>query len=117
VQSFELFVDLLYVGIIAIQGDHTSENPTGLSLLHFVITFALSWKIWNDMSLIISWFETDDIVQRLSILFLLACLFGYTTNITEAFDHTYATLIGFYLCARLFMAAYLLLVAILVPSK
>ena len=115
VQSFELFVDLLYVGIIAIQGDLASEHPTGESLLHFIITFTLSWKIWNDMSLLISWFETDDIFQRVSILFLLACLFGYTTNITEAWEHTYATLVGFYLCARLFMVAYLFLVAALVP--
>ena len=60
VQSFELFVDLLYVGIIAINGDAASERPTGLSLLRFAITFTLSWKIWNDMALIISWFETDD---------------------------------------------------------
>lgn len=59
VQSFELFVDLLYVGIIAINGDAASEDPTGLSLLQFVITFTLSWKIWNDMAMIISWFETD----------------------------------------------------------
>nr|POE77793.1 hypothetical protein CFP56_09436 [Quercus suber] len=59
VQSFELFVDLLYVGIIAINGDAASENATGLSLLRFVITFTLSWKIWNDMATIISWFETD----------------------------------------------------------
>ena len=115
VQSFELFVDLLYVGIIAINGDAASEHPDGFSLLKFVITFTLSWKIWNDMALIISWFETDDIVQRLSILFLLACLFGYTTNLMEAFEHTYATLIGFYITARLFMASYLLLVAVLVP--
>lgn len=48
-------------------------------------------------------------------MFLLAALFGYTTNITEAFGHTYATLIGFYLAARMYMGAYLLLVAFLVP--
>ncbi len=78
-------------------------------------THFTSWKIWNDMSLIISWFETDDIFQRICILFLLACLFGYTTNLTEAWEHTYATLIGFYVCARLFMASYLLMVSFLVP--
>lgn len=115
VQSFELFVDLLYVGILQIQGDATSEDPTGLSLLHFIITFTLSYKIWNDMNLFISWFETDDVFQRVSILLLLACLFGYTTNIVEAFEHTYATLIGFYLAARLFMASYLVLVAYFIP--
>lgn len=59
VQSFELFVDLLYVGIIAIIGDAASEDATGTTLLHFIITFTLSWNIWTDMALIISWFETD----------------------------------------------------------
>ena len=115
VQSFELYCDLLYVGIIAINGDAASEHPNGLSLLRFVITFTLSWKIWNDMALIISWFETDDVYQRVSVLFLLACLFGYTTNITESFNNTYPTLIGFYLAARLYMSTYLLLVAFIVP--
>ena len=67
------------------------------------------------MAMIIAWFETDDIFQRVSILFLLACLFGYTTNIVEAFDETYATLIGFFLAARLYMTAYLFLTALLVP--
>lgn len=118
VQSFELFVDLLYVGIIAVNGDATSEHPTGLSLLRFVITFTLGYKIWNDMALFISWFETDDVFQRMSVLFLLTCLFGYTTNITHAFDeehNTYATIVGFYLAARFFMAAYLVLIATLIP--
>lgn len=116
VQSFELFVDLLYVGIIAINGDATSEDPTGLSLLRFVITFTLSYKIWSDIALFISWFETDDVFQRVSILFLLACLFGFTTNLNSAFEEggTYATLIGFYLAARVFTAAYLLLISWLI---
>lgn len=36
VRSFELFVDLLYVGIIAINGDAAAEEPTGFSLLKFI---------------------------------------------------------------------------------
>lgn len=115
VMSFELFVDLLYVGILQITGDAAAEHPTGEALVKFIVTFLLSWKIWNDMALMISYFETDDVVQRLSVLILLACLFGQTTNVTEAFEHTYATLIGFYVAARLFMALYLLMVALLVP--
>lgn len=115
VMSFELFVDLLYVGIMQITGDAAAEHPDGYSLVKFIVTFLLSWKIWNDMALIISWFETDDILQRLCILFLLACLFGQTTNVTESFEHTWPTLIGFYVAARLFMALYLSMIAILVP--
>lgn len=58
VASFELFVDLLYVGLIAIMGDTASEHPSGDSLLRFAIAFILSYKIWGDLALMISWFET-----------------------------------------------------------
>ncbi|KAI1321682.1 hypothetical protein F5Y16DRAFT_66896 [Xylariaceae sp. FL0255] len=115
VQSFELFVDLLYVGILAIIGDAAADIPDGHALLQFVITFLLSWKIWTDLELTIAWFETDDVLQRVSILFQLAVLFGLTTNITRAFEGTYATLIGFYLAARLLVAGYFFVVAMLVP--
>ena len=70
VASFELFVDLLYVGILAINGDHAADDPTGYELLRFAITFILSWKIWSDLALIIAWFETDDIIQVGSLLAL-----------------------------------------------
>ena len=59
VASFELFVDLLYVGIISIIGDTAAENATGLSLLKFTITFALAYKMWADLTLLVSWFETS----------------------------------------------------------
>ncbi|QSZ33769.1 hypothetical protein DSL72_005340 [Monilinia vaccinii-corymbosi] len=115
VASFELFVDLLYVGILAINGDHAAEHPTGYELLRFVITFIMSWKIWSDLALIISWFETDDIAQRISILFIMACLLGLTTNMLEAFENTYKMLVAFYLTARLFTGSYLLFLAWCIP--
>ncbi|KAF4629577.1 hypothetical protein G7Y89_g8568 [Cudoniella acicularis] len=115
VASFELFVDLLYVGILAINGDHASEDPTGYELLRFAITFIMSWKIWSDMALIISWFETDDIVQRISVLFIMSCLLGLTTNMLNAFEDTYMQLVAFYLAARMFMGAYYFMLIFLIP--
>jgi hypothetical protein len=41
-------------------GDTASEHATGGSLLRFAISFILSWKIWGDLTLIISWFETGE---------------------------------------------------------
>lgn len=76
VATFELFLDLLYVGIIAINGDSAAETPTGDELQRFVITFIMSWRIWSDITVVISWFEVDDILQRLSVLFVMACLIG-----------------------------------------
>lgn len=67
------------MGILAIDGDHASEDPTGYELLRFVITFMLSWKIWSDVALIISWFKTDDVTQRVCVLFTMACLLGFVS--------------------------------------
>ncbi|KAF1961052.1 hypothetical protein CC80DRAFT_488420 [Byssothecium circinans] len=104
VASYELFIDLFYVGIIAITGDNAAEHPTGEALVHFAITFVMGWKFWSDISLLIAWFDTDDILRRLSVLFILTCLLGFTTNMADAFKHTYTPLVAFYLAARLFIA-------------
>lgn len=55
VASYELFVDLLYVGIIAIIGDSAAEDPTGSGLLKFIIVFSIGWKIWSDIQIVTSW--------------------------------------------------------------
>jgi hypothetical protein len=41
VASFELFIDLIYVGVIDHIGASALEHPDGLSLLHFVIIFSI----------------------------------------------------------------------------
>jgi hypothetical protein len=53
-----------------------AEAPDGRELHRFVITFVMSWKIWADVVQLMSWFETDDILARLEILFEIACLLG-----------------------------------------
>jgi len=105
VASYELFIDLFYVGIIAVTGDTAAEHPSAQSLLRFAITFIMGWKFWSDISLLISWFDSDDVLRRMSVLFVLTCLLGFTTNMASAFEHTYAPLVGFYLAARMFLAA------------
>ncbi|KAF1844590.1 uncharacterized protein K460DRAFT_335459 [Cucurbitaria berberidis CBS 394.84] len=103
VASYELFIDLFYVGIIAIAGDTAAEHPTGESLLRFAITFIMGWKFWGDIGLLMSWFDSDDVLRRCSVLFILTCLLGFTTNMASAFEQTYTPLVAFYLAARLFM--------------
>ncbi|EOA88521.1 uncharacterized protein SETTUDRAFT_160398 [Exserohilum turcica Et28A] len=104
VASYELFIDLFYVGIIAITGDSAAEHPSGESLLRFAITFIMGWKFWSDIGVLISWFDSDDVLRRCSVLFILTCLLGFTTNMASAFEHTYTPLVAFYLAARLFMS-------------
>jgi low temperature requirement protein LtrA len=116
VASFELFIDLLYVGVIDIIGEKAILDTTGKSFLEFVITFSIGWKIWSDLTMIINWFEIDDIFQRLCVLFYIVCLLGFTTNIEYAFETTYTSMIAFYLTQRLFAGTWYLWVAYLVPT-
>ena len=102
--SYELFLDLLYVGIIAISGDSAAEEATGEALLRFAITFILSWRIWTDVTVFMNWFDCDDVTRRITILFVLTCLLGYTTNIVDFLHETYTPGLAFYLTARLFNA-------------
>lgn len=67
VASFELFVDLLYVGIIAVIGDTAAESATGFGLIRFAVTFVLGWKMWSDLTLIISWFGLNPPVFYLDL--------------------------------------------------
>ena len=115
VASYELFIDLFYVGIIAITGDTAAEHPNGESLVRFVIAFTMGWKFWSDISMLISWFDADDILRRFSVLFILTCLLGFTTNVTAAFTKTYTPLVAFYLAARLFVAVSLFWYAWKIP--
>ena len=74
VASFELFVDLLYVGIIAVIGDAAAEDATGYGLLRFAVTFILGWKMWSDLTLVVSWFETNGTLSTVSGLNALSRL-------------------------------------------
>ena len=42
VASFELFVDLLYVGIIAVNGDRAAEDPKGRPFYSFALRSSLA---------------------------------------------------------------------------
>lgn len=53
-----------------------AEEATGYELLRFVITFVMTWRIWTSITLTLSWFESDDVVTRLEILFCISTLIG-----------------------------------------
>ena len=55
VGSFELFADLLYVGIIDLLGNRAGEIATGEALLVYSITFCMAFKIWSDLTLVSNW--------------------------------------------------------------
>ncbi|KAH7040498.1 bacterial low temperature requirement A protein-domain-containing protein [Microdochium trichocladiopsis] len=118
VMSFELFFELIYVGIIHYNGEHVADKTDALEIGRFIITFVMSWQVWSDVQQGISWFQADDVVQRVYILFIIACLLGFTTNMTGTFNaeyDTYTQLVGFYVAARLATALFYSVSIVLLP--
>ncbi len=115
VASYETFVDLIYVGIIAIAGDAAAEKASGHSLLVFSIAFTIAWKLWTDITQFAMWISMDDIVRRLSVALMLAILVGITVNMSDEYDETFVPLVAFYVCGRWYAAVYFVWMGYLMP--
>ncbi|CAK5273669.1 unnamed protein product [Mycena citricolor] len=77
---FELFFDLLFVGMVHQISEAAAVQPTGLGLLKYILTFAPAYSIWSDMRDIANRFSNDDVVQRAYILWTMLLLVGYSNN-------------------------------------
>lgn len=75
--------------------------------------FIPSWKIWTEVTDLVGRFETDDAFQRTTVILILICLVGYTSNIDAAFWTTYRQLIAFYIAAEIVLFATYVRMAIL----
>lgn len=115
VGSFELFTDLIYVGVIDYVGEVAVVNASAESFLHFIILFSLAYKIWTDLTVAINWFEVDDVVGRFLVLFILCCLYGFNCNVEYFFSITNTAGVAFYLTQRMFLLAVYTVTAVLVP--
>ncbi|RBR05756.1 hypothetical protein FVER53590_09493 [Fusarium verticillioides] len=99
---FELFLDLLYVAIVANFSDELAEHPDGAHLAKYILIFAPAWHIWADLREIMNSYYTDDLLQRLVILWVMALLVLYANNANDADEDITAmrTTVGAYLVAR-----------------
>lgn len=115
VGSFELFTDLVYVGVIDYVGEVAVVNASSESLLHFVIVFSLAYKIWSDLTVSINWFEVNDVVGRFLVLFVICCLYGFNSNVEYFFSYTNTAGTAFYLAQRMFLLVAYVVTSLFIP--
>ncbi|KAJ7481610.1 hypothetical protein FB451DRAFT_1394255 [Mycena latifolia] len=77
---FELFFDLLFVGMVHQISEAAAEEPTGVGFAKYVLTFAPAFSIWGDIRDIANQFANDDVTQRVYILWTMILLVGYSNN-------------------------------------
>ncbi|QDS76895.1 hypothetical protein FKW77_003991 [Venturia effusa] len=108
---FELFLDLLYVAILANFAENLAEHVGGNQLVKYILIFVPAWHVWSDLRELMNSFYNDDLAQRCLILWVMAILVVYGNNATlvdEDIGAMRAT-VGAYLVARLSaMAAHLI---------
>lgn len=77
---FELFFDLLFVGIVHQIADSAADEPTGIGFAKYILTFAPAFSIWADVRDLANQFANDDVTQRAYILWTMILLVGYSNN-------------------------------------
>lgn len=92
----------LDVAIVANLSDELSEHPDGAHVAKYILTFTPAWHIWVDLREIMNSYYTDDLAQRLTILWVMALLVLFANNANSVDDDLGAmrTAAGAYVAAR-----------------
>ncbi|KAL6716109.1 hypothetical protein ACLMJK_005675 [Lecanora helva] len=93
-RRFELFIDLIWVGIVANLADHFSEQAfspettytLGRAILEFLILFLMAWRMWKFLQEFMGKYRTNDIVERLFVVWALILALGWGNNAPWVLD-------------------------------
>ena len=83
---FELFIDLIWVGVIGNLAESFSDEAfaedsditVGNAVWHFIVLFLMAWRFWRYLQEFMAKYSTNDLVERAFIIWalILAMLFG-----------------------------------------
>lgn len=99
---FELFFDLLYVGIVGNLAEAAIEEATGASFGKYVLLFMAAWQIWTDMREFMDYYYNNDLSQKLYVLWIMVLLVVYANNANDILESKAQTglVVGCYILAR-----------------
>ncbi|KAF6062822.1 Bacterial low temperature requirement A protein (LtrA) family protein [Candida albicans] len=114
----ELFLDLLYVGIIANLAGEASEEAGGKALLKYVLLFLPTWVIWADIKDFTNYYYNEDLSQKMYIFWILALLTLYINShyaLLNSTDGAALTIVPYILC-RLSLAVSYFVYSFFIPE-
>jgi low temperature requirement protein LtrA len=114
----ELFLDLMYVGIIANLAGQASEAASGIALLKYVLFFVPAWTVWADIKDFSNYYYNEDLSQKLYIFWILVLLTFYVNSldqVTEGRVGAAMTIVPYILC-RLSLCVSLLVYSFYIPE-
>lgn len=116
--KIELFLDLLYVGLIANLAGEATKEATGLALLKYVLFFIPIYQVWNDVKDFVNYYYNEDFTQKTALFFVLCILMLYANSHQEVSKsrHGAALVIVPYMVARLMLAGTLFFYSFWIPQ-
>lgn len=82
----ELFLDLMYVGIIANLAGDAVEHAGWGALLKYILLFMAVWTIWCDIKDFTNYYYNEDLSQKTYILWILILLTIFCNNQTDLLE-------------------------------
>ncbi|ODV87797.1 hypothetical protein CANARDRAFT_193621 [[Candida] arabinofermentans NRRL YB-2248] len=116
--KIELFLDLMYVGIVAKLASNATEEATWLSLLRYILFFIPVFQVWADIKDFLNYYFNEDLSQKLYIVWILSLLIIYTNGTNYEVDstkHTAVIVVPYILC-RLSLSISLFVYAQFIPQ-
>ncbi|KAF8536613.1 hypothetical protein BDD12DRAFT_982624 [Trichophaea hybrida] len=100
--KFELFLDLLYIGLCANFAQDCIHHPNTEHLWKYILIFVPAWRIWTDLTNVMNMYYNDDIIQRFLIawIMILMMLFGNNATYIDISLPALQTATGAYIVAR-----------------
>lgn len=106
---------MIRVGIIGNLADHFAEQAyspesvygVGRAIWEFIILFLIAWRLWKYLQDFMSKYRTNDIIERLWVVWALILAMGYGNNAPYLFDEEAKTsfAISLYLAFKASMLA------------
>ncbi|KAK6463827.1 bacterial low temperature requirement A protein-domain-containing protein [Scheffersomyces coipomensis] len=117
-EKLELFLDLMYVGIIANLAGAATEEASGAALLKYIMLFIPAYMVWSDVKDATNYYYNEDLSQK-TYMFWILCLLTLFANshydITTDRNGAAYTIAPYILC-RLSLAVFLLFYSFFIPE-
>lgn len=117
-EKTELFLDLMYVGIIANVAGEASEEASWGSLLQYILVFIPYWTVWADIKDFTNYYYNEDLSQRTYIIWILILLtlsVNSHEGLLDSRSGAAYTIVPYILC-RLSLAVSLLIYSFYIPE-
>lgn len=99
--KIELFLDLLYVGIVSNLASSATEEASAGSFFKYILLFIPTWTVWSDVKDFVNYYYSEDLTQKLYILWIMALLILYDNNcnyVLEGTKEAAFTVVPYMLC-------------------